>query len=241
LDNRNVAFVGGSSSEQQGIYTKIGGTLNVVADTNTPIPNGTGNFAGFVDFSQDNQNVTFVGYNSSQSGIYTNIARELKVLADRNTPIPNGAGNFASFGGLSLDKKDVAFLGFDSSNQTGIYTKIGGKLNVVADTNTPIPGGTENFIGFGIPSLDKGNVAFLGFGSSIAGMYTTLGGSLTKVIAINDSLDGKIVNSLNSEREALNRNRIAFFVGFTDGSQAIYIATLKGPKTNTNQVSGEEL
>jgi hypothetical protein len=63
---------------------------------------------------------------------------------------------------------------------------------------------------------------------------------LTKVIAPNDSLDGKIVSSVSIGREALNRNRIAFAVGFTDGSAGIYIATLKKPKANINQVSGEE-
>ena len=40
------------------------------------------------------------------------------------------------------------------------------RLGVVADLNTPIPGGSGNFTGFGFsPSLDGGNVAFFGFGS----------------------------------------------------------------------------
>jgi hypothetical protein len=231
LDNQNVAFVGRNSSDQLGIYKNIGGKLSVVADTKTPIPGGQGNFTSFSVSSTflDNRNVAFVGYGSSQQGIYINIGRQLKVVVDTSTPIPNGTGNFAGFGGVSLDKKDVAFTGFDSSGtQRGIYTTIGGKLKVVVDTSTPIPNGIENFAGFGSISLDNGNLAFGGIGSSSAGgIYTTLGGSLRKVIAINDSLDGKIVSSLTSERQALSGNRISFTAGFTDGSGGIYIATLK--------------
>ena len=33
-------------------------------------------------------------------------------------------------------------------------------IAVIADTNTAIPGGSGNFTGFDIPSLDGGNVAF---------------------------------------------------------------------------------
>ncbi|MDA2921278.1 hypothetical protein MYX76_17600, partial [Desulfobacterota bacterium AH_259_B03_O07] len=47
----------------------------------------------------------------------------------------------------------------------------------VADTNTPIPGGTGTFTGIGVPSLDGDNVVFQGFGTSEQqGIYTDIGG-----------------------------------------------------------------
>ncbi len=48
----------------------------------------------------------------------------------------------------------------------------------IADTTTPIPGGTGNLTGFdGPPSIDGGDVAFRGVGSSLQlGIYSTVGG-----------------------------------------------------------------
>lgn len=238
LDAGNVAFRGYGpyigSAEQAGIYTNIGGKLKVVANTNTSIPSGIGKFAEFSDFVIDQDSVAFIGIGSSlplQEGIYANIGGQLKRIADTNTPIPGGQGSFSRFTNyfasseqtrIAFDNGSVVFNGFGSDNQQGIYTNISGTLKVVADRNTSIPGGTGKFTSFGTPSLDKGNIAFVGNG----GVYTTLGGSLKKVIAANDSLNAKIVSSVSIGREALSENQIAFFVEFTDGSRGIYVATL---------------
>ncbi len=234
LNSGNIAFRGYGGSSQAGIYTNIGGKLNVVANTNTPIPRGTGKFGDFSDSVIDEGRVAFIGTGSSfplEQGIYTNVSGTLKAVVDTNTAIPGGSGNFSRFTDyfasseqtrIAFDNGNVAFNGFGSNNQQGIYTNIGGKLNVVANTNTLIPGGTGKFARFSTPCLDNGNVAF----AANEGIYTNLGGSLTKVIAANDSLNGKIVRSVSTGREALSQNRIAFFVEFTDGSRGIYVATL---------------
>ena len=61
-------------------------------------------------------------------------------IVDTNTPIPGGTGNFPSLGVVPfLDAGTVVFSGPFS---LGIYSDIGGTLNVVVDTNTPAPGGT---------------------------------------------------------------------------------------------------
>jgi hypothetical protein len=254
LDNGNVAFAGGSTSFETGIYIKVGDQLKVVADSNTPIPGGTGNFTFLFSPSLDNGDVAFASDFPVASGIYANIGGKLKVIADRNTPIPNGTGNFGGFRSPSLDNGNVAFAGLIPGPRlqlpTGIYINVGGKLKVVADRNTPIPDGTGNFGSFISVSLNDGNVAFVGDDDADAtiypplpqqqGIYTTLGGSLKKVIARNDSLDGKIVSSVAIDREALSKNRIAFVAEFTNGSRGIYVGTLKGSKTNINQVSEAE-
>ncbi len=171
MDNGNVAFSGNGSSQEGINIKKVGGTLNVVANRNTPIPGGIGNFTGLGGPSLDNGNVAFGGEGSSlQRGIYTNIGGTLNIVANTNTPIPGSTGNFTGFSDLSLDNRNVAFSGFGSS-QEGIYIKkVGGTLKLVADLNTPIPGGSGNFSTFRVPSLDKGNVAFIGN----TGIYTTL-------------------------------------------------------------------
>jgi hypothetical protein len=259
IDNNNIAFQGFGSDSQSGIYANIGGVLSVVADTNTPIPNGTGNFA-FGSFGQsfggtfdlDGNNIAFVGIDSnSQSGVYTNIGGVLSKIADTNTPIPDGTGNFSSFFGPALEGDTLAFSGSRSDPETfeflegaiytsvngvlsvvpetntlippggigqytfvsspsldgdtiafsrseffideegnfiigqdGIYTSIGGVLNVIADTNTPILGGSSNFEFFGDLSIEDDTVTFLASG----GIYRSVGGNLDVVVESNTIL-----------------------------------------------------
>ena len=73
-------------------------------------------------------------------------------------------------------------------------------------------------------------MAFIALGADgQSGIYTDIGDEQTKVIAEGDELDGKIVESLPIfiNNDGLSGNRIAFFVGFKDGSKAIYVATVK--------------
>ena len=243
LDNGSVAFGGSTGSVfPEGVYTNLGGSLSVIADGNTLIPGGTGNFTSFgVAPTFDNGSVAFSGSRNvslepSQSGIYTNVGGSLSVIADRNTLIPGGTGNFTSLSEPIIDNGNVAFFGSRNvslePSQLGIYTNVGGSLSVIADRNTPIPNGTGNFTSFGRLSFNKGNIAFVNpvyvspNGSSFQGIYTTLGGELTKVIDTNDSLFGKTINSFSFGREGLSGNQIAFAVTFSDRSQGIYIATL---------------
>jgi hypothetical protein len=60
------------------------------------------------------------------------------------------------------------FKGKGHFDQRGIYTCAQGVLEVVANQNTPIPGGNGNFSLFGIPSIDNGYVAFIGSGDTKA-------------------------------------------------------------------------
>ncbi|HEY9666468.1 MAG TPA: PEP-CTERM sorting domain-containing protein [Coleofasciculaceae cyanobacterium] len=214
--------------------------MNVVADENTPVPGGIGNFDYFRSSSLANGNVAFFGFAStligndytSQQGIYTNIGGSLNVVADLDTPVPGGQGNFVTFDYPVLDQNgNVAFKGFESFfSQQGIYTNIGSSLNVVADTNTAIPDGTKNFQSFGNFSFDNENIVFLGSSAEFAsevesGIYTNISGSLEKVLAYGDSLDGKTIRGLNIGRQALSGNQIALLANFTDDSSGIYVAT----------------
>jgi hypothetical protein len=204
VDGNNIAFQGFGSNSQSGIYTSSGGVLNVVADTNTSIPDGSGNF-GFGSFGQsfgdtfslDGDNIAFSGLdsNTGQQGIYTSSGGVLNVVADTNTPIPGGSGNFGFFFGPSLDGNNIAFFGSDSNfEQQGIYTSSEGILNVIADTNTPIPG-SNNFNDFSSLSLDNGQVAFLGgeydpntFETLQRGIYISNNGMLNVVADFNTFL-----------------------------------------------------
>jgi hypothetical protein len=152
---RNFAFQGVDNADNVGIYTVVDGVLDVVADTTTDIPGTTGKFTTFGPPSLDDAYIAFAA--SNVSGIYTNVGGTLHVVADTNS------GGYLSFGShVSLDDGRIAFQGNGSGSQ-GIYLANGG-LSVVADRNTPIPGGTGNFSSIGVPTLDGGTVAFDGVG-----------------------------------------------------------------------------
>lgn len=168
LDNDgSVVFIGSDRNFlQQGIYKVKGDTITTIADRNTPIPDGTGNFSEFFLPSLDNGVVAFMGFGSNnQRGIYTAIEGRLKTVADKNTPIPNGVGNFIGFSdsiqGLSLDNGAVAFVGSGENNQEGIYTNLGGKLtNVVARGDTLL-GQTVGGFQLSQNGLSANSLAFL--------------------------------------------------------------------------------
>src|SRR5215471_9026122 len=63
-----------------------------VADTNTAIPSGTGNFTGVSAPAVSGGQVAFKGTGASQQGMYEWISGNLSVVSDLNTAIPNGTG-----------------------------------------------------------------------------------------------------------------------------------------------------
>ena len=118
-------------------------------------------------------------------------------IFDTNDPIPNGAGNFTGFSLPSLDGRNIAFGGRGEFGYAGIYTLIGGNLNLVADSSTAMPGGSSNFDWLVEPIIDGNNVAFAGgygvegnFGSINNGIYTDLGGSVRVVADLNTPVPG---------------------------------------------------
>ncbi len=230
ISGQNVAFLGTDSSGQQGIYTNSGGTLNVVANENTAIPGGAGNFNSFLSPTISNQNVAFVGSDSSNNqAIYTKIGSSLQAPVNQNTTVPGGTGTFTSLLSPEINGQNFAFEGVDSSGQTGIYTDIGGSLTQVANFNTLIPGTTNNFATLSNFSFDGQNVAFLGSDSSgNQGLYANSGGALTKVIDVTSPLSGKTLTSLDISKQGLSGNSVAFLANFTDGSSGIFNAVISG-------------
>ena len=174
-------------------------SLNLVADTQTPIPGGFGTFDILSDpVSLDTvESEAFLGSANPSQGIYTNVGGGVILVADEGTPIPGGSGSFTNFNNpVSLGGGDVAFRGV-GSGQRGIYTSIGGTLALVADLSTPIPGGSGNFTNFGNPvSLGGGDVAFRGVGSGQRGIYNAI---------LQDQ--APVINGFNGRTNRLIKNR----------------------------------
>ena len=250
-----VAFYGEGAGGQAGIYQASNGSPAKIADLNTAIPSGTGNFTAFlangtpIAPSIDGGNVAFFGAGSSgQQGIYVSVNGSPLRAADTATAIPGGTGNFTSFLQVSppivpspvISGNNVAFFGAGTGGQQGIYTYdyvVGtGPPIKIADTATPIPGGTGAFTGFASqPSLSGNNVAFIGAGASgQEGIYRATGGSSIKLADLNTAIPGGIGNfttflSLGLPiAPAISGTSVAFFGAGSGGQQGIY-AIQSGP------------
>ena len=255
----NVVFIGGGpdvgEAGQRGVY--LANTLpqpppiTPLADTNTEVAGGSGNFTGFspnpppitpVAPSLSGHYAVFFGAGiDGQQGIYlVDILLPqpppITPVADVNTAMPGGGGKFTFFSALSSEVNDVAFVGgavdVDLIN-VGVYKT----LNVltplpppikVADLFTAVPGGLGNFSSFGSVAIDPGTVVFEGYseGGTRKGLYTDFGGTLSKLIATGDTLGGRVVSGLRFGPRGFNNHQAAFAADFTDGTHAVFTATL---------------
>src|SRR5438093_6067301 len=99
----NVAFMGLGSGGQVGLYLKLvpSDPYKVMADLNTAIPGGTGNFTDFAmtDLSLSDASLAFIGAGSGgQLGVYVaNPSYPYRVVANLSTLIPGGSGYFTNF------------------------------------------------------------------------------------------------------------------------------------------------
>jgi len=128
MSGGKVAFWGRSAGFlKAGIYTTVGDGIRVVADQNTPIPAGTGNFIAFDDsygLAIKDDRVLFLGYGKdSAEGIYLWEAGQLTKIIDSNDQI-NGRGvRHLNFGKEAFDGTGVAFVAnFDGPYFQGVYT-----------------------------------------------------------------------------------------------------------------------
>jgi hypothetical protein len=255
-----VAFIGSGSGGQQGIYligTSPSPPQVKIADLNTAIPGGTGNFTGFFGSPAiSGNNVAFIGSGSGgQQGVYLSNGSpappEIKV-ADTSTMMPGTIANFQFFTSVSMDMSvvgpDLAFVGGGTvSGQTvkGVYFATPTPPNIsptppnikVADFSTAIPDGAGTFTDFGNVAFDPDSsgdhiFAFLGMGANgQEGIYADINDVLTKVVDLDDTLDGQTPVSLNVGTNGLDSGELTFAATFADGSQGLFTTAVPEPCT----------
>lgn len=243
-----AAFYGAGSGGQQGIYRAgTSGPPITIADLNTTIPGGTGNFTSFIPSdptipSIDGDNVAFFGAGSGgQQGIYVMQNGPPIRIADIATAIPGGTGNFTTFtrAGSSpnpiISGNKVAFFGAGSGGQQGVYVldyvALNGPPIKIADTATAIPGGTGNFTAIPVdPYISGDNVAFLGIGSAgQQGIYRAgNNGPPIKIADLNTAIPsgaGNFTSFIPGDpiAPAINGTSVAFFGAGSGGQQGIYV------------------
>jgi len=175
---------------QRGIYKQINGTLETVADLNTPIPNGIGFFTDFGGVSDsggisiDNQQVLFVGKGSSdQIGIFLQQQDgSLEAIITQQTAIPEATGTFTNFSefttlssSIVLDGDMILFYG-KGTDVEGIYSLSlrDNALSKIIDTNDILDGKSILGLGFFDEGLDNLSLAFTAsFTNGSRGVFLT--------------------------------------------------------------------
>jgi hypothetical protein len=187
-DGTSVAWFGIGELGEFGVYRTRNGAVEPIAEW--------GYFTGAPVLASDR--IAFVAGGS----LFADLPGQLDVVVGASTPVPGGLGTFSLQEGVggSTWPKQVQF-DFDgqsfavyneNQHQRGIYTDAGGAWRVVADTNTAIPGGVGNFIGFSVePAIRHDSVLFAGQGDQgQQGIYRERNGSLERLVDLNTPVPG---------------------------------------------------
>ena len=179
----------------QGAYVAHEGRIDVVADTSTPLPGGSGAFGiFFAGTSVSGDNVAFGAFDSSGfPGVYARVGGNLVTIADAATPEPGGGAPLGveHLRGMSLDGDNVAFLASDGGGFRGAYASLAGNLVIAADENTPLPGGSGlTFLRRFAPAIEGTSVAFAANDVVASGLYIATGGQVRAVFDDGTVLPG---------------------------------------------------
>lgn len=169
-DDGNAAFHAFGSGGEDGVYVAAD-TIPcwLVADTNSPIPGGQGNYTGFDAVAIEGDMVAFHAFGAGgEDGIYAaDDVVPCWIVADLATPIPGGQhGNFTAFALRPfVDQGAIAFAGL-GGGYAGLFMHDGNQLVTLDDTDRPVPGGNGTYAQFITASFGKNAVAFHGQGTS---------------------------------------------------------------------------
>lgn len=126
-----------------GVYVDDG-TLRVVADSSTPVPEGSGAFQpSFRGMNYDGRKVAFYGVDAlNRAGIYAGTGPDdLEVLVKRGDPVPGTPFTFLGFSNpLAYDDGVLAFTGFWSGGGLGLFWSNRGEVKRLLVKGDPFDG-----------------------------------------------------------------------------------------------------
>lgn len=184
LSGDSLAFVGsnftrgGGPDDLYGIYTVslTDQTLQLIADSNTSIPEGEGTFgqyglgSGYPSIDEDGK-VSF----TADTGIYRSVDQSLSSVIDLDTLIPGTSQTFNNFGQSVIRGDQIVFQAGRweaDSNFSGIYTSLADELAAVITTGDQIQGKTVSYLEFGSSGLSGNHLVFAaGFEDGSSGIF----------------------------------------------------------------------
>lgn len=133
-----------------------GGGLRIVADSNTPIPGGSGTFKNFAGMDFDGAEAAFMGRDSGNAGgLYAESETGLRVVADRSTRDPGGSFSFLGISNpLAHWGGNTAFSGYWPGG-AGLCIEIDGVLEKVLVRGDVLDGQTVDSAYTGVQQLNE--------------------------------------------------------------------------------------
>lgn len=165
---------------QYGIFADTGSGLGLEVGRGTPIPDGSGGVFNYAyNPSLQGGDIAFLGRGgNTYRGVFSKIGGSLLKVTTEDDVVPGGDGSrFYYFCSPSTDNGVTAVGGYNRGSsyyyRTGIYSREGASLRVVADYSTALPGEGGNFtyINYCSAVVDNGQIAFSGQGRNADGLY----------------------------------------------------------------------
>lgn len=227
IEAGRLAFRGNGAASQAGIYAYASGSLTRIADINSAIPGGTGNFTSFGTAYVDATNYAFIGSgNSGQQGLYVSNGSTITRIADKTSAVPGIGGTYAWSSQFGYDAGNLAFWanvtgGTNPGSIVGAYTS-GGGLVTLASSATAVPGTGGNFTGFTSPvDVSGGTAAFRGqYGTSEQGIFTVslANGAITTIANLSTAVPDGTGTFTQVQNPNITSGGVAFLGSFTGGS-----------------------
>ncbi|MDH3429507.1 MAG: cadherin-like beta sandwich domain-containing protein [Gammaproteobacteria bacterium] len=223
----NTAFLGAGFNSQQGVYSDLGGTLDVVVDKTTVSPNAAGAlFELFGEPHLADSNIVFLGMTAPliQEGIYRFVGGNLEVIADRSTIFPGSLPTMQHFD-AAVDQSDgsVAFFGKDSFGWGHLFVHDGIGPRLIADPDTAIPMTGSTLRTPSPPvTMDGQALVFTGF----AGPVLVRDGTMSSLAGAGDVIGGKVLRSASFRHDSLSGDKIALLLAYTDLTSSVVLADL---------------
>ncbi len=122
FDDGRIAFEASSSDGNIAILVHDGTDFQVIADTNTPVPDSLGgNFTNFRSVSTDGGNVVFDGIFGSSNGLFIDTGSSLETLILKGDMLDGKTVNGFSLDPEGLSGNSFAFTANFGNNDSAIY------------------------------------------------------------------------------------------------------------------------
>ena len=228
ISSGDVAFQGQTDRNN---YRTLDGQLVCNARPGDPAPDG----GTFVDLGMPLINfgtVAFWAQTTQHTGIYGRSgSKGPLMIVNNDTQIPGKGVKFSGFDTTPVaETQQYGFVGHGAGDYSGVFVASGTVVTRIADTGTPMPGGSGNFTYFESPAISSQGIAFFGSRSvsgraTDAGIYYAGSSPLTAVANLKTPApDGGTFVGFG--QPALADRLAAFHAKTSQGNDGIYAVTI---------------
>ncbi len=249
-----------SVSADRGFYRWQSGTVLKLFDNAQSLPIGIAP----VGFQLGNSHFRHLASQAADPVVYTvDIAREFNINARDEIVIfddgqtrtqivrtgdqPIGTTLFSEglqeIVSVDIDGSHLVFKGLTRGLDQGVYQSIDGSpAELLISEQTRIPGTLEAFDGgIGEVGVDGGWIVFFGQADVVGGLDTLAAirdGRVRVLVQRGDVVGGKIVSSISFRSEGVHDGKVAYVLGFEDGTRAVAAQSLVVQKVPALSTAG---